>query len=185
VIIHGVPYFALIYMYARMRRETAGAAYRTLSQNWLIFLATLWALAYVEELFWSRGVWHERTWLFGSNWDWTGWKMWLVPLWPFRSLRITSWMDLSGVAAEQGRHDRRACGKLTSDDGAYVKIQIDLTGLILLAAIFAVSCKSSSTGGLLGPVDETAAAGKLVEEANADLKKIRVLYEQNEDKRQE
>jgi hypothetical protein len=80
VIIHGVPYFALIYMYARMRREMAGSAYRAFSQNWLIFLATLWALAYVEELFWSRGVWHERTWLFGANWDWTEWKMWLVPL---------------------------------------------------------------------------------------------------------
>ncbi len=80
VIIHGVPYFALIYMYARMRREFAGPIYRGLSGNWIVFLATLWALAYVEELFWSRGVWHERTWLFGSNWDWAEWKMWLVPL---------------------------------------------------------------------------------------------------------
>lgn len=80
VIIHGVPYFALIYMYARMRRETAGPVYRGLSGNWLVFLATLWALAYIEELFWSRGVWHERTWLFGGNWDWTEWKTWLVPL---------------------------------------------------------------------------------------------------------
>jgi hypothetical protein len=80
VIIHGVPYFALIYMYARMRRETAGPLYRGLSSNWIFFLATLWALAYVEELFWSRGVWHERTWLFGGNWDWSGWKLWLVPL---------------------------------------------------------------------------------------------------------
>lgn len=80
VIIHGVPYFALIYMYTRMRRESAGRAYRSLTANWLVFLASLWALAYVEELFWSRGVWHERTWLFGENWDWTGWKSWLVPL---------------------------------------------------------------------------------------------------------
>lgn len=80
VIIHGVPYFALIYMYARMRRETAGPVYRSLSQHWLIFLATLWALAYVEELFWSRGVWHERDWLFGGNWDWAEWKVYLVPL---------------------------------------------------------------------------------------------------------
>jgi hypothetical protein len=80
VIIHGVPYFALVYMYAWMRRETAGPVYRSLSQHWLIFLATLWALAYVEELLWSRGVWHERDWLFGGNWDWTGWKVYLVPL---------------------------------------------------------------------------------------------------------
>lgn len=38
---------------------------------------------------------------------------------------------------------------------------------------------------MLGPVDETAEAAKLVEEANQDLKKIRELYETNEGKRQE
>ena len=42
VIIHGVPYFALIYIYAKYRRETAWAVYRTLSSNWIVFLATLW-----------------------------------------------------------------------------------------------------------------------------------------------
>lgn len=80
VIIHGVPYFALIYVYAKMRRETTGRVYKTLSSNWIIFLATLWALAYVEELFWHRGVWHERQWLFGSDWDWQTLKTYLVPL---------------------------------------------------------------------------------------------------------
>jgi len=71
VIIHGVPYFALIYVYARMRRESTGRVYKTLSSNWIFFLATLWALAYVEELFWHRGVWHEKQWLFGGDWDWS------------------------------------------------------------------------------------------------------------------
>lgn len=80
VIIHGVPYFALIWFYARMRRESTGAFYRAFSSNWVVFLATLWAFAYVEELFWNRGVWHERNWLFGSSWDWTEWKVYLVPL---------------------------------------------------------------------------------------------------------
>lgn len=80
VIIHGVPYFALIYMYARFRRETSGRAYRALSSHWIVFLASLWALAYVEELFWHRGVWHEKQWLFGGDWDWASLKMWLVPL---------------------------------------------------------------------------------------------------------
>jgi hypothetical protein len=80
VIIHGVPYFALIYVYARMRRESSGRVYKTLSSNWLIFLATLWALAYVEELFWNRGVWHERQWLFGGDLNWANLKMYLVPL---------------------------------------------------------------------------------------------------------
>jgi hypothetical protein len=80
VVIHGVPYFALIYFYAKYRRETSGRVYRTLSSNWIVFLATLWAIAYVEELFWNRGVWHERQWLFGSDWDLENLKMYLVPL---------------------------------------------------------------------------------------------------------
>jgi hypothetical protein len=80
VVIHGVPYFALIWFYAKARREMTGRAYRTLSQHCLVFLATLWAIAYVEELLWTRGVWHEHNWLFGGNWDWENWKMYLVPL---------------------------------------------------------------------------------------------------------
>lgn len=80
VVIHGVPYFALIWLYTKVRRESGGRIFRTLSQHWIIFLATLWALAYFEELFWNRGVWHEKNWLFGGYWDWAGWKVWLVPL---------------------------------------------------------------------------------------------------------
>ncbi|HEX9961612.1 MAG TPA: hypothetical protein VGB00_11800 [Pyrinomonadaceae bacterium] len=80
VIIHGVPYFALVYFYARSRRETAPRFYRTLSSNWIFFLATLWALAYVEEIFWHRGVWHERSWMFGASFDAENWKTYLVPL---------------------------------------------------------------------------------------------------------
>lgn len=81
VIIHGVPYFAIVYLYAKARRESATSFYRFLSSNWLIFLATLWALAYVEEFFWHRGVWHERLWLFGGEWEWTNdLKTFLVPL---------------------------------------------------------------------------------------------------------
>jgi hypothetical protein len=80
VIIHGVPYFALIYFYAKSRRANSSKVYRALSSNWLVFLATLWVLAYIEELFWHRGVWHERNWIFGSNWDFEEWKVFLVPL---------------------------------------------------------------------------------------------------------
>ena len=75
VIIHGVPYFALIYIYARRRREKANRFYQTASSNLLIFMATLWALAYAEELLWNRGVWHEKNWLFGANFDIQEWKM--------------------------------------------------------------------------------------------------------------
>ncbi|MGI8668521.1 MAG: hypothetical protein ACR2J3_01600 [Aridibacter sp.] len=80
VIIHGVPYFALIYFYAKSRRENSTKFYRVLSNNWIVFLATLWFLAYLEELVWHRGVWHERNWIFGGNWDVENWKMFLVPL---------------------------------------------------------------------------------------------------------
>jgi hypothetical protein len=81
VIIHGVPYFALIYMYAKFRRERTGRVYRTLSSHWLVFLATLWAMAYFEELFWHRGVWHEKQWLFGGDWDWSrNLRTFLAPL---------------------------------------------------------------------------------------------------------
>ena len=80
VIIHGVPYFALIWFYAKSRREATGQFYRAFSSNWVVFLATLWALAYAEELLWNRGVWHERGWLFGQGWDWSEWKIYLVPL---------------------------------------------------------------------------------------------------------
>ena len=81
VIIHGVPYLVLIYWYARMRREqTASRAYRLLARGPVVFLATLWLLAYVEEMVWHRGVWHERSWLFGGAWDVAAVKALLVPL---------------------------------------------------------------------------------------------------------
>jgi hypothetical protein len=80
VIIHGVPYFALVYFYARARRETARPFYKRLSNNWLVFMATLWALAYIEELLWHRGVWHERNWLFGEDFDFGALKLFIVPL---------------------------------------------------------------------------------------------------------
>lgn len=48
-------------------------------------------------------------------------------------------------------------------------------------------CRSSRTGEfeILGPTDETAEAGKMIQEANQDLQKIKVLYKQNEGKREE
>ncbi|HKF56475.1 MAG TPA: hypothetical protein VKJ45_13550 [Blastocatellia bacterium] len=80
VITHGVPYLALVYWYARSRRDKIGGIYRTLARSPLIFLLVLWLAAYLEELLWDRGVWHDRAWLFGAAWD-TGWfKVILVPL---------------------------------------------------------------------------------------------------------
>ena len=64
-----------------------------------------------------------------------------------------------------------------------------LIGAVMaLCFVFLGSCKRSTTTGgidILGPADETADAGKLVADANEDLKKIKVLYDQNLGKREE
>jgi len=63
-----------------------------------------------------------------------------------------------------------------------------LYGLVLSALIAAMSCKRSGTSGginILGPTDETENAGNLVASANEDLQKIKVLYKNNENKRED
>ena len=61
--------------------------------------------------------------------------------------------------------------------------------LVLLTISFALIGGCRTSGGSGGfeiiSTDETPEAAKLVQEANADLKKIKVLYEANEDKRQQ
>jgi hypothetical protein len=59
--------------------------------------------------------------------------------------------------------------------------------LVMIVSIGLTACSRSSTGSLdiLGPADETAEAAALVQEANGDLKKIKVLYDENEGKREE
>lgn len=84
VFIHGVPYLALVYVYARnAAREPAsatGPGARLLRRGLPVFVATLWAVAYVEELIWDRAVWHERAGLFGEGWDLDAAAPVLVPL---------------------------------------------------------------------------------------------------------
>jgi len=83
VIIHGVPYVALVYVYARAvgaRDAPTSAGARLLRRGIVPFLATLWAIAYIEELVWDRAVWHDRGWLFGGAIDAATWHMILVPL---------------------------------------------------------------------------------------------------------
>jgi hypothetical protein len=86
VFIHGVPYLALVYLYARAAsREPAsrtGTTARMIGRRrgLVIFLATLWAVAYLEELIWDRAIWHDRSWLFGSSLDVGRAAMLIVPL---------------------------------------------------------------------------------------------------------
>lgn len=72
VLIHGIPYMALVYWH-----RPAG---QRQPPPWWVFLISLWALAYCEELLWDRAVWHERSWLFGSAWQLASWHAWIVPL---------------------------------------------------------------------------------------------------------
>src|SRR5262249_61147444 len=69
VVIHGVPYFVLVFVYWRAKRRSREGHVASGWRMGLVFMATLWLLAYVEELLWHRGRWHEREWLFGEGWD--------------------------------------------------------------------------------------------------------------------
>jgi hypothetical protein len=82
VVIHGVPYLALIYWYGRRRLGQKGGrgVYRVFARGPAMFLFILWALAYVEEMFWDRGVWHDRSWFFGGAWSIESLKLIIVPL---------------------------------------------------------------------------------------------------------
>jgi hypothetical protein len=60
--------------------------------------------------------------------------------------------------------------------------------LILAALLLPISCKKSGTSSginILGPTDETSDAAKVVAGANEDLTKIKVLYKNNESKRED
>jgi hypothetical protein len=85
VLSHGIPYAALVFLYARhtgqrepglAARLCGGSARAAL----LRFAACLWLLAYAEELLWDRGVWHEREYLFGAGLGLDSLHAWLVPL---------------------------------------------------------------------------------------------------------
>lgn len=85
VLAHGIPYAALVFSYARYTRtHEPGPATRLLGGSALgalvRFVACVWLLAFVEELLWDRGVWHERAYLFGDGPSLAAFEPWLVPL---------------------------------------------------------------------------------------------------------
>ena len=80
VIIHGVPYMALVYWYWRFRGTSGTPGRLSAGRALILFLGTIWLLAYVEELLWDRTDWHQRSWLFGSPLPAENWKFLLVPL---------------------------------------------------------------------------------------------------------
>ncbi len=92
VIVHGVPYIALLWAYARATRRAipdggqAASGRRTLAGDIVAaggaaFGLVLLFLAFAEELFWDRLVWHDRAWLFGDGVTLgAGALSWVVPL---------------------------------------------------------------------------------------------------------
>ena len=72
VFTHGIPYMVLVYLYARAAsREPAsrsGVTARMLkTRGIVVFVATLWLVAYVEEMLWDRTIWHDHGGLFGGG----------------------------------------------------------------------------------------------------------------------
>jgi hypothetical protein len=68
VVLHGVPYFALLYTYAKSRWKEGGYGRWALMLRAGLpaFMTFLIALAFLEELLWDTLVWHERPQLFGE-----------------------------------------------------------------------------------------------------------------------
>lgn len=60
-----------------------------------------------------------------------------------------------------------------------------LSAAIIGVAFMLTFTGCKSTGGLIGEADQTIEASKIIEDANKDLKQIKVLYEKNETKREE
>lgn len=69
VIVHAVPYFALLFAYAQARRaerpELLGS--RIVAGGVGAFAGLLLLLGFIEELAWDRLIWHDRPWLFDSS----------------------------------------------------------------------------------------------------------------------
>src|SRR5262249_13416040 len=82
VLIHGVPYLALVCIYGQRQQATRGPGIlrEIFSRGPALFLGLLWAVAYLEELVWDRAVWQEHSWLFGAPWEVGALQGILVPL---------------------------------------------------------------------------------------------------------
>lgn len=85
VLIHGVPYVALIVLYGRAVAAQVPAAAaspggRLLARPVVVALSLLWLCAYVEELVWDRAVWHDHPSWFGAPLQLDSLHVVLVPL---------------------------------------------------------------------------------------------------------
>ena len=80
VLIHGVPYLALVYLYARRNASAPSLASRLVRNGPALLLGIVWVLAFVEEAAWDHAGWHEHAQFFGSGGSLAHFEVWLVPL---------------------------------------------------------------------------------------------------------
>ena len=80
VLIHGVPYLALVYLYARRNASSESLAARVVRRGPAMLLGIVWVLAFVEEAAWDHAAWHDHAQFFGSGFSLHGFEAWLVPL---------------------------------------------------------------------------------------------------------
>ena len=110
VLIHGIPYIALVVLYGRAVAATDPATAREPGPRLLrhpvaLALAALWLVAFVEELIWDRAVWHDHAGLFGAGLDLTDLHVVLVPL--LAVPQLTHYI-LDGVLWRRGQNPRVA-----------------------------------------------------------------------------
>ncbi len=85
VVLHGAPYFALLFRYGRARAAEQAPGYAAaravLARGAVAFVGLLVAVAFLEELLWDRWVWGDHPGLFGAGSAVTGGALaLLVPL---------------------------------------------------------------------------------------------------------
>ena len=78
--IHGVPYFALIYFYGRAHGSPESVTRRLLRRGPFALLGIVWVLAFIEEAVWDHTLWHEHPQFFGQGFSLESVGIWLVPL---------------------------------------------------------------------------------------------------------
>jgi hypothetical protein len=80
VVIHGVPYFALIYFYGRAHGSPESVTQQLLRRGPFALLGIVWVLAFIEEAAWDHTLWHEHPQFFGQGFSLESVASWLVPL---------------------------------------------------------------------------------------------------------
>lgn len=80
VLIHGVPYLALVYLYARKNASSESLAATIVRRGPALLLGIVWVLAFIEEAAWDHAAWHEHRQFFGAEWSLDRFETWLVPL---------------------------------------------------------------------------------------------------------